>query len=313
MKYIEHVNALIRKNIGDVDNLVCFGQNISAGSCISGMTKGLKVKSGSMVINTQNSENSLVGIGFGLMLSGVNAIFFMKQLDFLILGIDHIVNTYNIVRQENPKASFTIVAVVVDSGYEGPQSAFNSFADICSIARVSGYTVTNKADAEEILSSKLVAPGFRIIGISQRLFKTELIELEKSYSNPNSEIFQYMHGKDVTIACFNMSLPYGLELQKKLAENNIHASLFSVNAMTPIDWHKLLEDVKAAKNLVILDDSKSANKSCHMLMADAYKTCHLENCILVERELSPKWFRPTSDAFEISYEKIIAQLNQKHY
>ena len=37
------------------------------------------------------------GVGFGLMLRSVNSVFFMKQFDFLLLGIDHLVNTYNII------------------------------------------------------------------------------------------------------------------------------------------------------------------------------------------------------------------------
>ena len=44
-------------------------------------------------INTQNSENSLIGFGFGLMLSKINSIYLVKQLDFVLLGLDHIVNT----------------------------------------------------------------------------------------------------------------------------------------------------------------------------------------------------------------------------
>ena len=47
------------------------------------------------IINTPNLENTLVGTGFGLMLSGLQAAFFMKQQDFLLLGVDHLVNTYN--------------------------------------------------------------------------------------------------------------------------------------------------------------------------------------------------------------------------
>ena len=80
------------------DELVLFGQNINAGSCLGGLTRNLKVKENSKVINSTNSENTLCGFGFGLLIGGVNSILFMKQLDFLLLGIDHLVNTFNIIR-----------------------------------------------------------------------------------------------------------------------------------------------------------------------------------------------------------------------
>ena len=44
-----------------------------------------------------------------------------------MLGIDQIVNTYNLIRRRKLPSSFTIFNVVVDSGYEGPQSALINF------------------------------------------------------------------------------------------------------------------------------------------------------------------------------------------
>ena len=91
MKYIEFVNKLLKQEVSKHDELVLFGQNINAGSCLGGLTRNLKVKENSKVINSTNSENSLCGLGFGLLIGGVNSILFMKQLDFLLLGIDPIV------------------------------------------------------------------------------------------------------------------------------------------------------------------------------------------------------------------------------
>ena len=64
--------------------------------------------------------------------------------------------------------------IVMDNGFQGLQSSSNNFADFCSISRTKGYTITNKIDAERIISSKLVSSGFRIIAISQRMFKDEI-------------------------------------------------------------------------------------------------------------------------------------------
>ena len=138
MKYLNFINEQIRSTIEKNDNLVLFGQNISAGSCLGGLTKNLKVNENSKIINSTNSENSLCGFGFGMMMNNVSSVFFMKQLDFLLLGIDHLVNTYNIIRsvKKDLKSSFTIMPIIVDNGFQGPQSSFNNFGDICSIARI---------------------------------------------------------------------------------------------------------------------------------------------------------------------------------
>ena len=69
MKYVQYINSLIKEQVGGQSDIVLFGQNIDAGSSLSGLTRGLSVKDNGLIINTQNSENLLVGVGLGLMLN----------------------------------------------------------------------------------------------------------------------------------------------------------------------------------------------------------------------------------------------------
>ncbi|MBU4415145.1 MAG: hypothetical protein KJ976_08600, partial [Proteobacteria bacterium] len=274
----------------------------------SGLTRNLKVQENSLIINTPNSENSLCGIGFGLMLSNVASVFFMKQQDFLLLGIDHLVNTFNFIRLKKPSASFTIMNIVVDSGYEGPQSCLNNLADFCSISRTPGFTITNKIDAEQIINSQLVSPGFRIISVSQRLANKDVIETEKIFSRSDDTLFKYTEGNDATIVCFNFTFPQGQELYKKLKNKNINSSLFSVNTPLPIDWNEIIQDVKKTGNIVIIDDSKSSNLSCDNLLVEVMRECKLSNEIVVKRKLDDSLLVPNPDTLIIDYEGIIGKL-----
>ena len=307
MKYVDFVNDIIKTNVAKTGPVVLFGQNISAGSCISGLTKNLKVQDG-LIINTPNCENTLCGVGFGLMLNKVSSIFFMKQQDFLLLGIDQLVNTYNFIRRNNPSASFTIVAVVSDQGYQGLQSSLNNMGDFCSFARIPGFAITNETDAKEIIDSQLICPGFRIIGVSQRLFKEEILKPEKVYSNSECNLFQYSKGTDTTIVCFNFSFPQGLELSNKLREKGSNPSLFSVNSTAFIKWDKIIEDLRKSKKLVVIDDSKGENLSCYNFLMDALDKCQIDKKIIVKKNFSQDWFSVNSDQLEIDYEKIWQRL-----
>lgn len=312
MKYLEFINSLLKNEVAKHDNLVLFGQNISAGSCLGGLTRGLIIKDSGRVINSTNSENTLCGFGFGMMINGVSSVFFMKQLDFLLLGIDHLVNTYNIIRntkQEN-NSSFTIMPIVVDNGYQGPQSSFNNLPDMCSIARIPGFSISTKWEAEKIISNELVSPGFRIITISQRLFKEELPSPEKLYySNDDNTVFQYGLGNDVTIVCFNFSFPQGYDLYQELKKNNINASIFNVTLATPTNWHKIIEDVQNTRKIVIIDDSKSQNLSCDALVTDIHLKFDLKKKIILKRTLVDNWLDPVSDEMKIDTKSIIKELS----
>jgi pyruvate/2-oxoglutarate/acetoin dehydrogenase E1 component len=309
MNYITHVNNLLQATTAKHSPLVMFGQNIGAGSCISGMTRGLKTGGGRHVLNTPNCENTLVGTGFGLMLNGVNGIFFMKQQDFLLLGIDQLVNTYNMIRRRRLETSFTIFNVVVDSGYEGPQSALNNFHDFCSIARIPGYAITNKHDAEAIISRHLVAPGFRIIGISQRLTKLDLLENSGPVTHdPDGEIFQYTEGGDVTVACFNFSFPQGRAFCADLKQRGINADLFSVNAMLPVDWKRILQSAQRTGKLLVIDDSKSVNTCCQHLVIAAHQELKPTRIVFQTRKKTDEALSPNADEFILDHAGLIAQL-----
>ncbi len=308
-KYLEHINAVLKNEVGSHDGLVVYGQNVSAGSRISGFTKGFKVKPSGKIINTTNTENSLVGFGFGMMLAGGSAAFFMKQLDFLFLGIDQLVNTYNIIRNSShAKGSFTILPLVVDMGYQGPQSSANDFGDFCSIARIPGYAVTNKYDAEQIVARHLVSPGFRIVAFSQRMFKEEVIDPGTPVrADKDMKFAQYKDGADATIVSFNFSFPYAWKIGLELEKAGKKPAVFNVNYMTPIDWAPILESVKKTKKLVILDDSKSENLSCFSLLAEA-RALGLKKDIFIKRVLDDRWLNPVSDAMDIDYEAIVREL-----
>ena len=112
MKQVKYINGLIREIISQKEPLVLFGQNVSAGSCISGLAADLRPTGEQLILNTPNMENTLVGTGFGLMMSGIDSVLFMKQQDFLLLGIDQLVNTYNLLRQRQDLSSFTILQIV---------------------------------------------------------------------------------------------------------------------------------------------------------------------------------------------------------
>jgi len=300
MKYVQYLNSLIKEQVSDQTNIVLYGQNIDAGSSLSGLTRDLSVKEG-LITNTQNSENLLVGVGFGLMLNNVSSVFFMKQMDFLLLGIDHLVNTYNIVRQSNPSASFTIFPVIVDSGFEGPQSALNNFDDFCSISGVEGYSLTNKEDAMKIITSQLIKPGFRILSTGQRLLREETLELDVIYQEPNCKFFQYLEGSNVTVVCFNQALQYGLELCNLMKNTSIFSSLFSINSHLYANYQFIFDDINITKNLVIIDDSKSRNRLSDKFLSEVLSQCKIKRYKMISRQIQADDYFPRKDRLEIDY------------
>ena len=211
MNYCEFINSQLAKSISASTNVISFGQNISLGSCLSGLTKGIDLwGKDNVVINTTHSEYTITGAGFGAMVHGANAIFFLKQLDFLFFGTDHLVNTWNALRDQQCKGSFTLFTIVVDSGFEGPQSCANVLPDFCSISRIPGFTIATRLDAEEVLSKTLLSSGARIIAVSQGMCKTTVsTALDASLVtviDTKTRAVLYPYGTDLTCISVNFAL-----------------------------------------------------------------------------------------------------------
>lgn len=308
MKYVSCVNELFRNEISKFHEFVLYGQNVSAGSCLGGLTRGLGESKGCSVFNVPNTENTLVGIGFGLMLSGTSSAFFMKQQDFLLLGIDQLTNTNNFVRQQAPTASFTIVNITMDAGYEGIQSSLNSLSDLCAIANCKGYTLSSKQDAELVVEQCFAKPGFRIISVSQRLFATEILDFQTAIAVHDDFVVRYRQGDTATIACSNFSLPQGKKLCDHFSQSGLDASLYGITAAHPCSYKPIVDDARKTGRLVIIDDSKSYSSINALLEIEALRA-GVGMVHVVKRRMTEDSYRPLSESFDVDVSDVALHLN----
>ena len=308
--YASCINRVLKALLIQDDPFVLFGQNVSAGSCLSGVTRGLQSTQGLEMFNTPNCENAMVGFGFGMMIRGVNSAFVVKQHDFLLLTIDHMVNTYNMIKLQEMSAAFTIVCVVVDSGFEGPQSRLNNLGDFSSIADIPTYSVSTVQEAESILPL-LKEPGFRIIALSQRMFRTPMLQPILSSEMDDKQVLYRLDDQkepDMTVVSMNFSLPQSLELQALAAQSGRNAEVFSVTNALPKDFSAIIDAAQKTKKVVIIDDSRSINRSSDRLHLALLQT--VPDCQVVVRQRSCKItdIVPNADVFEIDSHEILAIL-----
>lgn len=258
-KYLPSINEIIAREVNRLDHAVLYGENLDRGSFLSGLSKNLAAGPTRRIVNVGNCEYTHCGVGFGAMLGGANAVLFVKQLDFMLLGMDHFVSTYHLLRSRGDISglgSFTIVVAVYDQGYQGPQSSFNDLASMCSMARASGFTLTNLADAAAVAGREIHRPGFRIIALTQKSAGDEVFAPEGVVHADDCSVFRYCEGADLSIVCANFSLRNGLSLRRDFEERGVSCSLFSVNPVIAPDWRLLAADAARTGAVLVLDDTK---------------------------------------------------------
>ncbi|MBN2752116.1 MAG: hypothetical protein JXQ84_05345 [Rhodospirillaceae bacterium] len=270
MTFVEYLNEQLRVALSlRPGPTVVYGQNVATGSCLSGLTRGMDTIPGCTTINTSNAENTLVGMGFGLMLRGVDALLCLKQQDFLLLGIDQLVNTWNALRHRDVRAAFAVITIVVDNGWEGPQSCLNNLDDFCSLSRIPGHVINTRHEADAVIHNTVFTSGVKIIALPQRLWRSPMPDLGSLPPPTTPGIQHYRQGDAATVVTFNFALSQGLGVADAFARRGQTASLFSVTDVLCRNWDAIIADVQKTKRLIVLDDSKSINRSSDALLLAA--------------------------------------------
>jgi len=307
-KYLQAMNQIISDRVNQMENTFVYGENLDRGSFISGLSKNLVSGPTRLVKNVGNCEYTHCGVGFGLMMSGKNAVLFVKQLDFMMLGIDHFVSTYGSIRAtryQQPLGSFTIVTAIYDQGFQGPQSSFKGLGEICSMSGVSGFLLQELSDARKIVAEEISKPGIRFFALSQRLANEELTEVNIVDAAPDNSVIQYCSGSEVSIVCMGYSLAHGKSLVNLCVENGKGASLFSVNHVEDAKWEIAVHDASRTKKLVIFDDSHSTTSLCFRFLTDVLEF-DAEVRFTVVRNRAVKSTAVSDERFEVDCKKVFA-------
>ena len=302
MKYIERINKDLLSNLKNLQDVTIFGQNVNSGSFLSGLTKDIDSLKSAKIINSTNCENTLVGFGLGIALKKKNAIFICKQQDFLLLTMDQIVNTYNSLRIIGFKGSFSIITIIVDSGYEGPQSRLNNLSEFSSLASVDIWNISTSF--ESMLVSKMISKtGFRLICVSQKNFRIEMPNIKgKAINFSNKKVIQYLYGSQIAIICFNFSIMGLIKDFNHLDKKKV--SLYNV-INHKCDFEILAKKLVNFKKILILDDSRSEVSNSILLSNLIKKFNSLVNIKIIKKKDSLSNLFPNKDDYDID---IITEL-----
>jgi pyruvate/2-oxoglutarate/acetoin dehydrogenase E1 component len=310
LSYLQSLNKVISDQVNQMENTLVYGENLDRGSFISGLSKNLIAGPTRLVKNIGNCEYTHCGVGFGLMMSGHNAVLFVKQLDFMMLGIDHFVSTYGQIcatKYQKPLGSFTIVTAVYDQGFQGPQSSFRGLNEICSMSGASGFLLQENADAKKVVAEEMSKPGFRFIALSQRMANDEVSETEIISASPDNSVIQFAQGNDATVVCFGYSLVHGKSLVSEIRDLGRTASLFTVNYVRDANWGIAIKAASASQKLVVIDDTRGATSLAFRFLADVLEFD--KNVVFTIVRSRENLLTTVSDEkFEFKSETVIAQV-----
>ena len=310
LTFAQYVNGKIRQKFSGYEHSVIFGQNIVSGSRISGLGAGLDQIDNCVALNTTNSENSLMGLGFGLALSKTPSLFLMKQHDFALLGLDQLTNTYNVLRNGRLLAPFIVLMVVVDSGFEGPQASLSSLDEFASLTRAPTYFLSSKENIDKAFELSNES-GLHLMALSQKSMKSICIPSQETVIEcDEAMIYSYLlnDGKaKIAIVSFGVDILVARKITAELSEKHYSVSLINLTKLTKINFtSELFSQIINHDKIVVIDSGKS---EIHFSTDLAYnlKECG-KDIDLYQRHSSQNWSVVTDDAIEFDVKSVVQKI-----
>jgi len=297
-----HFHGYLRKKV----DVVVYGQNVAAGSRIGGICRGVEEITNVRTLNTTNSENTLAGFGFGLLLAEVDAVYVLKQHDFMLLGMDQWRNTWNVLKNRQLNNSYVVIAPVVDSGYEGPQANLNNLQEFSSIFGCPTIIVNSYSGIRK--SFEMVATsGLTILGLSQKMLKSGYVEPHDLAGDSNHfSIYcsDYIEEKRLTrlLIIVGFATKEVLDTLSNLKSFSNSYTYFVValhllnNSDTHKEVHKSLSYVDI-EDILIIDDSYSSINEASKLAREFSKIAR-GRCEIIQIDNTEHLGRPTDQEFQ---------------
>jgi len=310
LTFTQYVNTKIRQKFSSYEHSVIFGQNIVSGSRISGLGAGLDQISNCVALNTTNSENSLMGLGFGLALSETPSLFLMKQHDFALLGLDQLTNTHNVLRDGRLLAPFIILMVIIDSGFEGPQASLSSLDEFASLSKAPIYFLSSKENIDRAFELAN-EPGLHILALSQKNMKDICIPSQLQVINCDEAIiYRYLPNKEkpkIAVVFFGVNLSIAREISEELSEKNYCVSLANIIRLSKIEMTStLFYEISQHDRIVVIDTGKS---DIHFSTDLAFNLKENGNHVdLYQRDSSQNWSVVSDDAIEFDVKSIVQKI-----
>ena len=312
LTFTQYVNTKIRQKFSSYEHSVIFGQNIVSGSRISGLGAGLDQISNCVALNTTNSENSLMGLGFGLALSETPSLFLMKQHDFALLGLDQLTNTHNVLRNGRLLAPFIVLMVIVDSGFEGPQASLSSLDEFASLSRAPIYFLSSKENIDKAFEMAS-EPGLHLMALSQKNMKN-ICTSSQLQVIPCDEaiIYKYLPNKEkpkIGVLFFGVDNSIAHEVSEELSKKNYCVSLINIIKLSKIELSsQLFYEITQQDKIVVIDTGKSEVHFSTELVLNLRENGN--NIDLYQRNSSQKWSVVNDDAIEFDVQSIVQKISK---
>jgi pyruvate/2-oxoglutarate/acetoin dehydrogenase E1 component len=256
------------------------------------------------VLDSPVSENAVTGLAVGAALSGMRPILFHPRMDFMVLGMDPLINqaanwSYLFAGQASvPLVARTVINRGGEQGAQHSQALHSFFLHVPGIKVVMPAT---PADAKGLLIAAVEDPN-PVLYIDDRwLYEETGVVPEEMTAIPIGSASVRRMGSDVTLIGISYMAQQASWASIELEREGISAEVIDLRSLKPWDQETVLRSVRKTGRAVVADPGwRTGGASAEIaatIAQEAFDTLRSP----VERVALPDAPAPTSRAEEAAY------------
>lgn len=259
MTYAEAIRAALREEMIRDKRVFLFGEDIGRYGGAFGVTFGLLDEFGEQrVRETPISEAAIIGAATGAALVGMRPVAEMMFMDFILLGMEQLVNQAAKVRfMFGGKA--TVPLVIRMPGGSGTGAAAQHSQSLESLLiHIPGIKVVNPStpyDAKGLLLSAIRDPNPVCFVEHKLLYKTRGEVPEAEYTIPLGLADVKRQGNDITVVAGNIMVLRTLAVAEKLAKEGIEVEVIDPRTLRPLDVDTIVKSVRKTGRLLVVHEA----------------------------------------------------------
>jgi pyruvate dehydrogenase E1 component beta subunit len=239
--------------------VLLLGQDIAEHGGSYAETRGLYERFGAArVRNTPVAEAVTVGLAAGAAAAGLRPMAFITYVDFLMIGLDPLVNYAAKLEYKSAGQLHAPMVVKATAGAkgQGPTHAQSLDSWLMNVPGLTVLAPSTAGDAYGLLKTALRAPGPVVYIDHKRLFPLggEVPAIELLIPAGNAAVRR--QGRHVSLVAHSYMSVVTLEAAQLLAGEGIEAEVIDLRSLWPVDWGTLEASVRSTGHALFIEEGQ---------------------------------------------------------
>ncbi len=257
------IREAIRKGLQEAletdDRVFLMGEDIGVYQGSYAVTRGFFEEFGpERIRDCPIAESVIIGAATGAAMAGMRPIVEMMTINFMLLGIDQVVNhaaKMSYMSNGQIKVPLVIRAVTGGGGRLAATHSQNFEGWYASVPGLKVCVPSDPYDALGLLRTAIADPNPVIFAEHGLLYGKRGEVPDEHYTLPMGQAAVRREGTDITLAAYGRMVYTSLEAADRLAERGVEAEVIDLRTLQPLDTDTIVRSVEKTNRVVIVEEN----------------------------------------------------------